>query len=207
MPAADRLRVVGVVPASGASRRMGRPKATIDVQGRSFLERVSEALREGGCSRVVVVVAEQEGSVRAEAERLDVEVVLNPDPGDGPITSLRRALDRLDPDVDAVAWLPLDHPLVEGAHVARLLEASRRSGASLTIPVHAGKRGHPAIFRRSLFAELSDPELEGGARTVVHRHLGRACLVDFDEPGVVIDVDTPEALERLRASLAGGGSG
>jgi molybdenum cofactor cytidylyltransferase len=59
--------------------------------------------------------------------------------------------------------------------------------------MHHGKRGHPAVFGAALFAELADPSLEGGARTVVHRHLDRALLVDVEDAGVLTDIDTPEA--------------
>jgi CTP:molybdopterin cytidylyltransferase MocA len=49
--------------------------------------------------------------------------------------------------------------------------------------------------------ELLDPELEGGAKTVVHRHLDSARIVEVDDEGVVIDIDTPEAYHSV---LAGG---
>jgi CTP:molybdopterin cytidylyltransferase MocA len=185
---------------------MGRPKGILELGGRSFLERVTTALRDGGCAAVTVVVADSEPEVRDEAERLDVRVLVNPDPGEGPITSLRLALSETPADVDAIAWLPLDHALVEPADVRTLLEASRASGAPLTLPVHRGKRGHPAIFRRALFGELADPALEGGARTVVHRHLDKACLVEFPDRAVVVDIDTPDMLERVRADLSAGGA-
>ena len=73
-----------------------------------------------------------------------------------------------------------------------LLAAARAGEAALTLPVHRGERGHPAIFAASLFGELADPSLKGGARTVTYRHLAQALLVDVDDSGVLIDVDTPE---------------
>jgi len=180
---------------------MGRAKATLELGGRTFLARVVDALRGGGCDEVVVVVDGSNQEVRAEAQRLGVTIIDNPNPGEGPITSLRLALPALSSDVDGIAWLPLDHALVDGAAVRRLLEASAASRSLLTLPVHRTKRGHPAVFRRALFSELTDPTLEGGARTVVHRHLEGACLVDFDDPSVIEDIDTPEAYDRVRDSL------
>ena len=180
---------------------MGRAKATLELEGRTFLARVVGALRGGGCDEVIVVVDGSNQEVRAEAERLGVTILDNPNPGEGPITSLRLALSALSTDVDGIAWLPLDHPLVDGTAVRRLLKASAASGALLTLPMCGTKRGHPAVFRRALFPELTDPTLEGGARTVVHRHLEGACLVDFDDSGVIEDIDTPESYDRVRASL------
>lgn len=205
-PAEPALRIVGVVPAAGASRRMGRTKALLPLDGRTFLRRVVTALSLGGCERVLVVVSGAEApgeptppaeAVAREARAARADVLVNPEPGEGPITSLRLALQALDPGVEGIAYLPLDYPLVTSEAVSTLRREAAMSGASLTLPTFEDKRGHPAIFRGSLFTELLDPHLEGGARTVVHRHLDEACLVPFDDASVVTDVDTPEAYAAL----------
>ncbi len=185
--------VAGVIPSAGASRRMGRPKALLELDGRSFVRWSVAALREGGCASVTVVVAAGDRTVAAEAGRAGARVLVNAEPGEGPITSLRLAVAELPGPVAAIAYLPVDHPLVRPDTVAHLLAEAAEAGAALTLPVYGAKRGHPAIFARAVFAELLDPSLEGGARTVVHRHLGRARIVAVDDPGVVTDIDTPDA--------------
>ena len=194
--------VAGVVPAAGASRRMGRHKALLPMGGSTFVARVVSALDEGGCSPVLVVVKEGDVPAAEEARAAGATVLENPDPGDGPLTSLRLALDALDDEVAGVVYLPVDHALVEPRHVKALLKAAERSGAPLALPVYRERRGHPAFFSRSLFDELGDPELEGGARTVVYRHLDRAALVETDDAAVVIDIDTPTKYEEALDLLA-----
>ncbi len=183
----------GVVPGAGASRRMGSTKALLTLGNETFLARVVRSLSEGGCDPVFVVVSEADGAVAEVARNAGARVIENPSPGDGPITSLRIALEAIDDTVDGIAYLPLDHPLVKADTVAALLQAARSSGSQLVLPIHGLKRGHPAIFRRSLFEELLDPGLEGGARIVVHRHLDSAFLLESDDPGVTTDIDTREA--------------
>lgn len=185
----------GVVPSAGASARMGRPKALLRVAGESFLERTVRTLRDGGCDPVFVVVALRDDDGEREAVAAGARVLVNPDPGEGPITSLRLALAELDDSTAGLAYLPVDHPMVRPDTVTALLAAARSSGAALTLPVYGSERGHPAVFGRALFAELSDPALEGGARTVTHRHLDDACLVEVDDAGVLTDIDTPEIYE------------
>jgi molybdenum cofactor cytidylyltransferase len=180
---------------------MGRPKGLLPIDGRSFLRRTVDALQGGGCEPVLVVVAETERDLAAEAEAAGALVLENPDPGEGPITSLRLALARLAGTVDGLAYLPVDYPLVRADTVAKLLDRSGRSRALLTLPTHHGERGHPAVFASALFVELEDPSLEGGARTVVHRHLADALLVEVDDPGVLADIDTPEAYASALARV------
>lgn len=187
------MRWAGVVPAAGSSRRMGRPKALLRIGGETFVRHVVRALREGGCEPVFVVGTEGDAEAAEEAAAAGGTLLPNPEPGEGPITSLRVALAELDGSCDGVVYLPLDHPMVPAPVIAELLAAAEESGAPLTLPLFGDERGHPAVFGRELFAELLDPALQGGARTVVHRHLDEACLVPTRERGVVTDVDNPDA--------------
>lgn len=190
-------RYAGVVPCAGASVRMGRPKALLPLEGETFLARTVGALRGGGCEPVLVVVAEGDEPTAREAAHAGARVLLNPDPGEGPITSLRLAIDALDDDATGLVYLPVDHPLARADTVRVLLDAASATGAALTLPVHRGERGHPAVFGAALFVELLDPALEGGARTVTYRHLEDALLVEVDDPGVLADIDTPEIYQEV----------
>jgi nicotine blue oxidoreductase len=182
---------------------MGTSKALLDAGGRSFLAAVVGALVGGGCDPVVVVVGDGQEDEARRARAAGAQVLINPDPGEGPITSLRLALGALGDKVEGVAFLPVDHPLVRPETVASLVRTLLSGGAPLVLPVHEGGRGHPALFRRALFPELLDPGLEGGARTVVHAHLHQAELVGVDDAGVNLDLDTPE---EYRAAFRRGGT-
>lgn len=190
----------GVVPSSGASTRMGTDKGLLELDGKSFLRHTVDSLTRGGCEPVLVIVAEGEEALAREAAAAGAVVLLNPEPGDGPITSLRIAIAAMDGSVGGVVYLPVDHPLVRAETVRRLLEAADSTESPLTVPLYRAKRGHPAVFGKALFVELMDPGLKGGAKTVVHRHLPEALLLDVDDEGVVIDIDTPFAYEAALAT-------
>jgi len=188
-----RPRVAGVVPCAGRSTRMGKSKALLDAGGRSFVAAVVGALVGGGCDPVVVVVGLGQEDEARRARAAGAVVLQNPDPAEGPITSLRVALATLGPEVEGVAFLPVDHPLVVPETVATLVDALLTGDAPLVLPTVEGRHGHPTLFRRTLFPELTAPSLEEGARSVVHRHLGRAALIEVPDVGTVTDIDTPEA--------------
>lgn len=188
--------MAAIVPAAGRSRRMGRSKALLDAGGRTFLARLIGSLGDGGCAPVLAVVRDAGGPEALEARSAGADVVLNPDPSAGPISSFRSGLGALDRRVDAVAWCPVDHPLVRADTVAALLEEAARRPGCIVLPVHDGRRGHPAVFPRSVFGELTDPALAGGARTVVRRDPSRVRAVPVDDPGVLADIDTPEEYAR-----------
>lgn len=184
---------------------MGTPKALLDAGGRSFVAAVVGALVGGGCDPVVVVVAPGQEDVERRARAAGATVLVNPDPGEGPITSLRLALTALPPQVEGVVYCPVDHPLLRAETVARLVDELRSGDAPVVVPTVEGRRGHPAVFRRTVFPELVDPDLEGGARTVVHRLLDSTTLVEVADRGAVTDVDTPEAYRNAFDALPGDG--
>ncbi len=168
---------------------MGTPKALLDAGGRTFLERVIHALRKGGCSRTLVALPTPRGPVAAKASEAGAVVVENPSPEDGPIGSLRTALRSLDPAVEGVAFCPVDYPLLQAGTVRALLAEFRSGRRPLALPTFRGKRGHPVVFRRTLFDELLGDDLGEGAKTVVHRHLEEAALMPVEDEGAVIDID------------------
>lgn len=190
------VRVAGIVPAAGRSSRMGSSKALLAPGGRSFLRRVAHALSAGGCDPVLVVVRDESGPEAAEASQLGLGCVLNPDPSDGPISSLRAGVRALSADVDGCAWCPVDYPLIRSETVAALVACFRGAPGSVVRPAHHGRHGHPVVFPREVFERLCDPGLAEGARTVVREHT-RKVTVAVEDPGILVDVDTPEEYHRL----------
>lgn len=183
---------------------MGTPKALLELDGRTFVERAIEALLLGGCDPVLAVVGVGGGAAAATqlARAAGAEVIVNPIEGSEQIDSLRLALSKLPQGVLGAAVMPVDVPRVSNELVAELLDAFLREGVPLALPRDGSGHGHPVVFARELFPELLRPDLPEGARTVVHAHIGEAVEVRVNDPQMLADVDTPDDFRRL---TAGGG--
>jgi molybdenum cofactor cytidylyltransferase len=177
-----------IVLAAGASSRMGRPKALLDVGKRTAIEQVVETLRDGGASGIVVVVGRHAAEIRAGADLRGVRVVDNPDWERGRTSSVQRGLAALPPGTEWTLLALVDMPLVR-AETVRALLAARRDDADAVVPVHAGRRGHPILLRRTLFPRIAalgpDAPLHDVIRTA------RRADVEVDDPGVLVDFDEP----------------
>ena len=90
----------------------------------------------------------------------------------------------------------VDIPLVRTATVTALLRAWERDRAVLVRPLHEGRHGHPVIFGRTLLDALVHADLAHGAKPVVRSFARHAVNVPVDDPGVLIDFDTPEEYAR-----------
>ena len=189
--------MAGVVPTAGRSSRLGLPKPLLDANGASFVSRVVEALREGGCDSVVVVSRGDAVAVHREALRTGATVLPSDDPDEGPIASIRTALSFLLQPTraslpEAILLHPVDYPLVRATTVRKLLNAFRKSSVPLVIPYFQDRSGHPILFGRTLFSELLTPSLPEGARTVSRRHRHQALRIDVEDSGILADIDTVE---------------
>jgi molybdenum cofactor cytidylyltransferase len=192
--------ICGIVLAAGRSRRMGEPKALLSTGDGTFLRRAILALREGGCAYVVVVTAllddETAREIAEEAAALDAGIAVNPAAESEQADSLRIGLMSLPPEALAAVVAPVDVPDVSGALVRAVIDAHRRTGAPIALPARDGRHGHPVLFDRRVFAELMQPALPQGARTVIHAHAAELAQVPVD--ALPPDLDTPEEYRRWR---------
>ena len=67
------------------------------------------------------------------------------------------------------------------------------------MPTVAGKRGNPVLWDRRFFAEMAAVSGDTGAKHLIGEHADLVCEVDMGSDGVLIDLDTPEALEAFRS--------
>jgi molybdenum cofactor cytidylyltransferase len=188
--------VPGIVLCAGRSSRMGQPKALLPTSKRdeTFIGRIVRVLREGGIDDVVVVVGPDVPPIDAALayENPIPRVVLNPSPGKGQLSSLLVGLGAIGrPGVDGVLVTLVDVPLIDAETVSRLREAHQRTRAPVVRPVKNGRHGHPVIFDRVVFDELRHADHNGGAKTVVHAHLGDIVEVVVEVDGPFLDIDTP----------------
>jgi CTP:molybdopterin cytidylyltransferase MocA len=191
----------GVVLAAGASRRMGRPKAMLTIGGQTFLDNLTEVLARGGCQPVLAVVSEPLQDIRAGCRLAGVDLVINPDPARGQLSSLLCARDALQ-DVSGMLVVLVDQADLRVATV----EAVRLSleQAPAAVARFGGQPGHPTGFSRQLFAALGEPGVSAvGARAVIDAQaaLGQVAWVDVPDPGVVRNLNTPAELTRFLEEL------
>ncbi|MCP5113563.1 MAG: NTP transferase domain-containing protein, partial [bacterium] len=108
--------LAGLILAGGASRRMGEPKALLDIWGETFVDRLIRVLG-AHCDPVVVVLGHEAERVRAGVERA-AEFVINPAPGRGQLSSMQCGLRAVPGECDGVMFTPVDYPAVKESTVA-----------------------------------------------------------------------------------------
>ena len=192
-------KIAAVILSGGASRRMGTPKALLQFQGETFLDRL---IRIFGtvCEPVVVVVGEHADPIRSGIQRAaEVRFAVNPDPQRGMLSSLQCGLALVPADAVAALFLPVDHPHIEAPTVETLAQSFRWNSAPVIVPTYLGEHGHPVCIARGVIDELLALPVEAKASDIIHRHVAETRYLEVSDPAVVADVDDPAAYAELLA--------
>jgi molybdenum cofactor cytidylyltransferase len=198
-------RLAALVLAAGQSQRMGpENKLLAAVDGRPMVARVVSEILAAGADPVIAVTGHEREDVEQALAGLTITTVYNPEYAAGLSTSLRRGLAALPEDTDGVLVCLGDMPRLSAAVIARLMAAfDPLEGRAICVPTWQGKRGNPVLFARRFFPEMQEIAGDVGARTLVGDYPELLCEVAMDEmpagDGILLDVDTPEALAALRA--------
>ena len=187
--------------AAGAGNRFGSDKrlSRLGASERTVLEQTLRVYV-SAFETVTAVLRADEAQHTQIAARAGARVVIAQDAADGMGHSLAagvRAIRETDCD-----WLFVglaDMPFVQTATLQKLADATSRAGEDAILRPCWGKPaearwGHPIGWGRSYFSELESLRGDRGARGLLQAHRDRVVGVAVDDPGVVLDIDTPEDL-------------
>ena len=193
--------ICALIAAAGLSRRMGSFKPLLPLGDSTVIENtVSRVL---ACAEHTVVVIGYNGdrvrtALRGFGSR--VKYVFNPDFA---CTDMLRSVQlgaAALPACQAFFLLPGDMPAVSPDTLRALLDA-RQQGGTLIFPTVAGRRTHPPLVDASLIPEILTYHGGDGLRGLWREHVRDSVFVPVSDPGVTLDLDTPEDYEKCKKLL------
>jgi molybdenum cofactor cytidylyltransferase len=191
------LKIAAIILAAGGSTRMGQPKLTLDWHGSPLVRWVAKTALFAECSPVIVVTGADPDDTLDSLAGLPVSYAHNTQWQSGQSSSVRIGIEALPSNVDAALIMLGDQPQIPVKVLRSLIEAY----ASTTPPPPiialsvGGRRANPVLFDSAMFAELIKLAGDAGARTIFSRF--PVHLIPFDDPDLVLDVDSPEDYQRL----------
>lgn len=194
----------GVILSAGESSRMGRDKALLSWQGKTFLQAHIEVLYPH--SELVIVVAGKNHAALAPVVYVTGAFLTeNPRPELGQFSSLQVGLrEVLNRGRDAAMIGLVDRPPCKSETVAFLRErflAAYPEGKWAAVPEFGGKHGHPIVVGREMIEAFLTAPATSTARDVEHAVQEQIEYVPVPDSAVVMNVDTPEDYERLQAKV------
>ena len=189
-------KLVGIILAAGLSSRMGAFKPLLEIGGKSMAHRVVELMQSAGADLVVVVTGHRHEELETHLAGRGVRFIHNPDyASTQQLDSLKLGLAALPGDCERVLVTPADIPLAKLETVERLLAAE----GDFIRPRFGERTGHPVVLLAELIPFLLRYDGPGGLKGAVNQSGCVVRNVDVDDPGVLMDNDTPDDFQRTLA--------
>jgi len=199
----SRLRIGAVLLAAGEGKRLhGMPKAAIEMQGVPLIRRALIAISGAGVDEVVVVLGYQADLIESLVQDFPVTLVRNADYGAGQMSSVRLGLESFAGAFDAVLVVLVDQPLLNSQDLTALIGAfKKRLSGSIVVPRVHGQRGNPVIFDWQARNDILANGKALDCRKYIDTHPELVCVFETDNDHFVVDLDTPEDIEKLQKRL------
>lgn len=180
------MSVAAIILAAGASRRLGRPKQLVEIEGETLLARAVRIASEAALSPIVVVVRDKAG-VADHAVGTEAVLVMNAEADEGMASSIRRGVESLERfECAGAVLMTCDQPRLRTEHLRALAVDEEAVAGS----AYAGRIGVPAYFPASAFESLLQLRGDVGAREL----LRNARAVDGEE--LALDLDTEADVQK-----------
>jgi molybdenum cofactor cytidylyltransferase len=191
-------QISAVVLAAGKSTRMGSNKLLANVRGMPLIRQTVLRVLETSVAEVIVVTGHQADLVRVALEGLAVKFIHNDQYADGLSTSVRVGVQNVSENSDAAVVCLGDMPLVKARDIDRMIAAfSPADQRFVVVPEYLGQWGNPVLWGRDYFAGLCALDGDRGARKLLEELSHELVEIKVENDGVIIDIDTPEALMSL----------
>jgi molybdenum cofactor cytidylyltransferase len=183
---------------------MGTFKPLLPVRRSTALEEAISRFLKAGIQIVKVVVGYKAELIIPTLDRLGIQWVLNEQYDSGMLSSVLAGVGSLDSSVDAFFLLPVDVPLVKPKTIEALYEAYCNGDSRLVYPCFHGQRGHPPLISTACIPRDLSSDYPGGLRAFLSQYEPSGPMamdVEVADEAILMDCDTPEDYERVRAYM------
>ena len=191
------MTVGAILLAAGSARRMGDDKLIADLGGKPLIMHAVDAIAEARLDGPIVAIRPDSPVAALLEGRARLVGVVDHDSGMG--HSLAAAVRKVPLFWTAAVVCLADMPFVRPLTLVAL--AREADSRIIVRPTCEGRPGNPVLWGRSHFNRLGKLTGDQGGRALFERFPFE--LLECGDPGIEIDIDTPEALVAARERLEG----
>ena len=175
-------QIDAIVLTAGASKRLGEPKALVDIHGESLIQILIRKLK-GKKLRIIIVTRVE---LFNEMEKLGEKVVINTNPESGRTGSIQCGIKELESERCLI--VPVDRPGFSNATIEKLINLEKTS-----CPSKNGKGGHPVILSKEDCEKILSSNPSTPLRDIIN-----PIKIEVEDEFLHLNIDSPKDLEKLR---------
>ena len=200
-----------IILAAGLSSRMQTFKPLLPVDGQSAIEGLIESAKVAGLNDIIVVTGHNKEALSHIIRNRQVTEAFNPHYEQGMFTSIKAGLSAAKALAAAdkkskQGWLlmPVDCPLISAKAMITLLLEANKNPEAFAVTTFEGKKGHPLYIPGEVIDEICEYQGDRGLKGITDKYQDQMVRVPVDEEGCILDMDTPEGYEDIKAFVAKG---
>ncbi|MDQ1297343.1 MAG: molybdenum cofactor cytidylyltransferase [Bacteroidota bacterium] len=180
----------GIILAAGESKRMGTPKMLMPYKGMTIIENVVAAVTTSDVDRTIAVLGSGSGDIHKVIKHLSIRCCINENYKNGMLSSVKCGFNNLPEKFDAAIIFLGDQPMIEGSVINCLIDAYRKSGKGIVIPVSGNKRGHPLMIDSKYRNEIENLDEGEGLRALAQKYSDDVLEIEVNTSSILKDIDT-----------------
>ncbi len=185
--------IVGIILASGYSKRMGKDKLLIEVEGRRIIEWAIKSCYESKLDKTILIYRIKE--VKELGDKYSIKTIYNPAAYLGQSEGIKLGI--REGKADAYMFLMGDQPFIRTEYINLLIEEHEKEKSKIIIPYYNGKKGTPTIFPSLFKEELMKVKGDKGGREIIEEYDFLVKKVYINDEKAGLDIDTEFDLERI----------
>lgn len=184
--------MIGIIFASGFSRRMGQDKLLLEIEGEKIIEKVIKACRKSNLEEIILIYREKR--IKDIGDKYKLKTVYNPNARLGQSEAMKLGI-KEESNAEDYMFFVGDQPFLSSEFINQLIEEYKKNKSSILIPYYNGNRGMPIIISSKYKEELLNVVGDKGGRDIVNKYIKEATKIYIKEEKQGIDIDTPEDLK------------
>lgn len=165
-----------------------------------MLEHTLLTLFSSRVDEIIVVLGHSAELIQQKVSFESAKVIINGSYSEGIASSLRIGLSAVKADTQAALIVLADQPFLKSTTIDQLIEEYCRKKPEIIVPTYNGVRGNPVLLDRSVFGEAAELCGDVGCRAIFGRHTQGIIKLPVQDPGILVDLDTPADVERFEQS-------
>ena len=185
-----------MILAAGESKRMGKSKLLLPFGGKTIIETVIKSVIQSKVEGVLVVLGSDFKKIEEKIKNYSLEIVINPDFQSGMLSSVQKGFQALPKNAQAVLVILGDQPSISTAVINKIVNAYKKTGKGIVLPVYRKNRGHPVLIDVKYREEVEKLSPDLGLRGTVYSHPEDILEVDVETSNILRDIDDEEDYKR-----------
>ena len=181
-----------IILAAGSSTRMKMQKLLLPFKGKTMIETVIENAVSIAGKNIMVVLGSNREAISEKIEHLRVKHTVNKNYQNGMLSSAICGIQALPETAGAFLIFLGDQPQIPSSVAKFVIEAWKKSGKSIIVPVYKNRRGHPVLIETRFIPEIEKLDQNRGLKQLLEKYPNEVYEVNCYLPEILRDIDTPE---------------